>query len=133
LRKVNFQVNAGDMMLWGLEPKAIQEIASKAIEFFLYQKRQELAFHQHLIRQRDSKLENIEKESNEKMEALRTMNNSLEVKVQNMEREVELRTKAYKTLEAEFEEKSRQCKQFEVVMQWIVASFDYSFRRCTIR
>jgi E3 ubiquitin-protein ligase CCNP1IP1 len=112
-------MDMNQLTLWGLEPKVIFDVCSKAIEFYLYQKKQEVAFHQHIIRQRESKLESLEKESSQKVENLESSVGRMEIKLQNLEREMELRIKAYKTLETEYEEKSRQCKQFEVTRLFV--------------
>ncbi len=102
------------MVLWGLDPLKVLEISAKAIKFFNYQKKQEVSFHQHLIRQRDAKLENSEKQISEKTVELENTISSLNSKLKQIQHDLEMRTKAYNSLEAEFKEKSRQCRQFEV-------------------
>jgi hypothetical protein len=110
----NLHEDSHNMALWGLDPLKVLEISAKAIKFFNYQKKQEVSFHQHLIRQRDLKLENGEKEISEKNRELENTISSLNSKLKQMQHDLDMRTKAYNSIDSELQERSRQCKQYEV-------------------
>jgi hypothetical protein len=69
IRKVNLEPNLQNlhMEFWGLPPTMIIEIAASALGFWEYQKKQELAWNNHTIQQKDKKLAQAQQASQEKL------------------------------------------------------------------
>ncbi len=71
------------------------------------QKKQEIAWHQHLLQTKERKFHQLEKEHKEKLAEHQNAINSLSVKLNSVQEDLKLKTKQMERLDNDYNEKSR--------------------------
>lgn len=73
-----------------------------------------MAYVEHLLTEHTAKARKSQKSYAQKIVELENDVNSLQNKVLSLEEEITVRAKTLEAIEGDYEEKSRQCKRFEV-------------------
>jgi hypothetical protein len=114
LRSVFLNPNATElqMLLWGMSPSSITEIAQSAVGFFEYQKRQEINYLQHMLNQQNSEQQNGEIKAREKLDYFTQQNAELVERIKRMQNELNAKDMHLSTMQKDVEDKDRQLKRW---------------------
>jgi len=96
------------IQLCGLSPQQIMEIATKALEFWDYQKQTELEYNKLIFGNHQLRTQNMERVCNEKLLEAQSQATRLNHQVESMKEEIQNYKKELARLQDKYTEKSRQ-------------------------
>ncbi|XXQ33642.1 RING-type domain-containing protein [Plasmodiophora brassicae] len=114
LKKVRVDADESrPMALWGENPTVIFDACAGALGFYVYQKKQELAWMNHVMGQKEKQAQatvvEAQKAVRDRDEHIHTLNQKLAVCAEEMQR----KDAAYLELKQSHKEKTRMCKNYE--------------------
>lgn len=96
------------IQLCGLAPASVMNLATKALEFWDYQKQTELEYHRMSLKNQQMRLQSVEKQCNEKLMEAQNKINVLTHQLNSVREELETSKKEAAELQEKYAERTRQ-------------------------